>query len=210
MGRRDYDWQAELAARSAVADGRADGGRSAAVSASFRRVRPALWKLVRPLSLAVGLGVTIVGVGGHHLVGVLLIGLWICLTPLERAAARRRKREREQELEPTTEKRVQWELTSVAHGLRSFLGQPPDRATYERWLASATQQLERVSPEVARRWAQPDRGRGYARGTLSDVELESRRRRLLELYAEVAPSQDVEFLTSTLPQAPSARAITNS
>ena len=42
------------------------------------------------------------------------------------------------------------------------------------------------------------------------VSLGSRRRRLLELYAEVAPSEEVEFLTSTLPQAPSARAITNS
>jgi hypothetical protein len=205
---RELDWQAELAARSAAAGSQLDVHTSRGEGVSARRVKSVLWRLVAPLGFASGLSIVIVRHDGA--VSLALFVVFVGLAPFQIVAGRRARRAKENQLEPTEEQRVQWELGSVAHQLRLFLDRPPDRVTYERWLHTATTQLKRVSPEVARRWAQPDRGCDSLGETVTNTELASRRERLLQLYSAVAPPEKVELLTETLPQAPNVRAVTSS
>jgi hypothetical protein len=205
---KELDWQAELSARSAAAGSQLDVYASRGQGVSVRRVKSVLWRLLAPLGFASGLSIVIVRHDGA--VSIALFAVFLGLAPFQIVAGRRAKHAKEKELEPTEDQRVQWELGGVAHQLRLFLDRPPDRVTYERWLNTATSQLKRVSPDVARRWAQPDRGWDSLAETVTCAELASRRERLLQLYAEVAPPEKVAFLTESLPQAPRAHSATNS
>jgi hypothetical protein len=205
---KEADWQAELAARSAAAGSQLDVVTSAREGVSVRRVKSVPWRLPAPLGLASGLSIVIFRHDGG--VSLALFAVLVGLAPFQILAGRRAKRAKDSESKPTEEQRVQCELGGVAHQFRLFLDRPPDRVTYERWLITATTQLKRASPDVARRWAQLDRGHDSLGTTVTYTELASRRERLIQLYAGVAPPEKVMSLTESLPQAPSARAITSS
>lgn len=110
----------------------------------------------------------------------------------------------------TVEDRVEFKLSFISRDLQWFLARPTERATYERWLKNATNALAQLSPEVANRWAKPDLGRTTTGEMVSVAELNARRDRLLELYAEVASPKELARLRAALSHAPSARAITSS
>lgn len=210
---KEVDWQAELAARQGGGAGQIEAAGSATASdTSSGRAMPVLWRGVRLLVGAVGLAAVIVG--RHHLAGLILIGAWVALWPLDWWAVRRSQRERRrsegEDLEPTPEERIRNELHLASYDLRWFLINQTERRTYENWLRKTDRALEKVSPEVARRWIRSDGSSDATSQWVTAVELVSRRRRLLELYSEVATPEKLEILKASLPQAPSARAITNS
>jgi hypothetical protein len=210
LGRKpkEVDWQAELAASSAAHAGAQAPAAVRGGAGWSRRFPTIFWGLVRPaVALVATAGLVI---GRHHLAGVVLGVLWVCLWPLDALAARRRKREREAAESPTIEQQIQWELRAISRELRWIIDSPPERSIYEAWINGATQKLQRFSPEVAERWGRPDLGRRCSGSQVSDAELSARRGRMLELYAEFAPPDNVELVSSELPHAPSARAITSS
>ena len=104
--------------------------------------------------------------------------------------------------------RIRYELRQAGLELGQMLALPTERAVYERWVETETEQLELIAPNTAVRWAAPDgvRATGWA---VSERELDARRRRLLELYAAVSSPEQLRELEAIL-QAPSARAITSS
>jgi len=104
--------------------------------------------------------------------------------------------------------RIRNELRQAGLELRQMLAEPTDRALYERWLKSETDQLELISPNTADRWARPDPETSDTR-IVPDAELDARRRRLLDFYSAVSSPEQLAGLDKMI-QAPNARAITNS
>jgi hypothetical protein len=196
---KETDWHVELAAMSAEKRGHLEVRASGKHRLDARRVKRYLWAFIPAVAFAAYLCLEIFGGKHNAAVTTALAALNLFGLAFQVAETRRTKRERERAAEPTPEQLVDWELRSVAHQLRWFLDRPPDRATYERYLSGARGQLQLVSPEVAARWALPDRGRDPRAETVSGVELEDRRRRLLNLYSEVASADEVAFLASTMP-----------
>jgi hypothetical protein len=210
----EVDWQSELRARTAVTEPAAE-----AVTAR----RAGNWKRIRRIiGLAMVVAVLALQfsdyaakhsrdslewlVGGFLLLSVapLLVGgtlkaLWQKWNPPLTVF----------EEEGDVRGRIRYELGQAGLELRQMLAEPTERAVYERWLGTETEQLELIAPNTARRWAQPDPGHSSPGGMVSEAELDSRRRRLIDLYSAVSsPQQTTEF--ERLLQAPSARAITNS
>lgn len=204
---KEVDWQAELAA-GPVSPASPGGPASRRSSKWGQRITTILWRAVRPAVGLVAFGATLIG--RHHLAGVILIAVWVCLWPIDMLAARRRKRAREAAEQPSVEQLLQWELRAISRELRWIIDNPPERSIYGSWLDGATHKLQRLSADVAERWARPDLGRRCSGTHVSAAELDARRARLLELYGQVAPPEKLELVRSELTQAPSARAMTSS
>jgi hypothetical protein len=171
--------------------------------------------MVTPVTTIVYMGAVIIG--RQHPVGVVLIVLTVCLLPFQWAAARREKsharddswvsgREWPPPVPLTIEERLEFKLSMLVPDLQWFLRTPVDRATYERWIKSTARRIGELSPEVADRWARPDPVRGPAGDVVSAAELNARRERLLELYAELAPRKSVSRVRADLPPAGGAAA----
>lgn len=88
----------------------------------------------------------------------------------------------------TVDETIAWELRQLSIELRWFLGRPPDRATYNRWVEVAARRLRVLAPEAAARWAGSGPPPDHMMGNVSAVELEARRKLLIGLHRELVPS----------------------
>jgi hypothetical protein len=76
-------------------------------------------------------------------------------------------------------------LYSFEQDCKGFLADPPQRRAYADWLASGTERLQKLSPDIATDWAKPDPSDRLTGRNVSKPELEARARRIADLRRTV-------------------------
>jgi hypothetical protein len=94
--------------------------------------------------------------------------------------------------------RIRYELRQAGLEVSQMLAEPTERAFYERWLETETEQLDLIAPNTAERWARRDPGEISAGKMVSEAELDARWRRLLDLYSAVSSPEQVTELERLL------------
>jgi hypothetical protein len=189
---QEPDWQSELRERTAAVTGPAAEAATARRAGKVKRVR----RILALLMVIAWVVLQFSDYSAKHsrdslewLVGGFLLLTFAPVLVAETLKAVRRKWDPPLTVtddEGDVRARIRNDLRQAGLELRQMLVEPTERALYERWLKSETEQLDLIEPNTARRWAQPDPGEISAGKVVSDAELDK------------------------MLQAPSARAITSS